>query len=410
MLKKLSIIAALSVLPMAAVQQVQAADVFTSFAEAEKKVKDEGYMVFIYPAGWDHYGEKLCKKLVADKSVRAAAGSCPLILAPIYQNRNERNNAKASEAMGKLGYPGDMSDISYPAIVFYEPCGRMYATIYGEKMMTGNGETVAELIKEKLAAKKKQDGILKKANKAENGATKARYLLESTRVAGIDWPGGLRDAIKNADPQDTKGCLAALNFGFGPQNGESIEDMLKRLDKALKNPLYSANQKQRACAAAIGHIRRSLGMIAGGEYITEYARIMQKLDPESTLGMAAEVVMRDWVREYRYGQGWNPDVLPGAESPIIMHDVPISDRGTYNITFKIVTGRDMLAIKSIRLMDGNRCVAKDMTPKAVTWGQTTQTYTLQVKKPVKNAKLELIFSNAADKRSTWGEITVQKVN
>lgn len=410
MLKRLSIIATLSVLPMAAVEPVQGAEVFTTYAEAEKKVKDEGYLVFIYPAGWDHYGEKLCKKLVADKSVRAAAGSCPMILAPIYQNRNERNNAKASEAMGKLGYPGDMSDISYPAIVFYEPCGRQYAAVFGEKLMTGDGEVVAGLIKEKLSAKKKQDGILKKANAAADGSTKARYLLQSTRVAGIDWPGGLRNAMQQADPQDSKGYLAALNFGFGPQNGESVEDMLKRLNKALKNPLYSAWQKQLACAAALGHIRRSIGMIAGGEYITSYARIMQKLDPDSTLGLAAEVVMRDWVREYRYGQGWNPDVLPGAESPIIMHDVPMTEKGTYNIHFKIVTGRDILAVKSVRLMDGNRCVAKDLTPKNITWSQTTQTYTLHVKKAVKNPKLELIFSNAADKRSTWGEITVQKVD
>lgn len=397
-------------LPVMLGAPLQAADVFTSFAEAEKKVKDEGYIVFIYPAGWDHYGEKLCKKLVADKNVRAAVGSCPMLLAPIYQERNERNNGKASEAMGKLGYPGDMSDISYPAIVFYEPCGRQYATIFGEKLMTGSGETVAGLIKAKLTAKKKQDNILKKANAAADGGTKARYLLQSTRVEGIEWPGGLRNAVQQADPQDTKGCMAALNFGFDPQNGESVEDMLKRLDKALKHPLYSDWQKQLACAAALGHIRRTLGMMAGGEYITEYARIMHKLDPKSTLGMAAEVVMRDWVREYHYGQGWSPESIPGSESPLIMHSVPITEKGTYNVKFKITTGRDILSVKSVRLLDGSRCVAKDLTPRAITWSQTEQTFTLHVKKSVKNPKLELIYSNPADKRSTWGEISVQKVD
>ena len=397
-------------LPVMLGAPLQAADVFTSFAEAEKKVKDEGYIVFIYPAGWDHYGEKLCKKLVADKNVRAAVGSCPMLLAPIYQDRNERNNGKASEAMGKLGYPGDMSDISYPAIVFYEPCGRQYATIFGEKLMSGSGETVAGLIKAKLTAKKKQDNILKKANAAADGGTKARYLLQSTRVEGIEWPGGLRNAVQQADPQDTKGCMAALNFGFGPQNGESVEDMLKRLDKALKHPLYSDWQKQLACAAALGHIRRTLGMMAGGEYITEYARIMHKLDPKSTLGMAAEVVMRDWVREYHYGQGWSPESIPGSEYPLIMHSVPITEKGTYNVKFKITTGRDILSVKSVRLLDGSRCVAKDLTPRAITWSQTEQTFTLHVKKSVKNPKLELIYSNPADKRSTWGEISVQKVD
>ena len=92
----------------------QAAQQYPTFEAAKAQVTDDGYILFIYPEGWDKYGEKLCKKLVADNGVKAAAGSAALILAPIYQKRTEATNAEARKIMGNLGYPGDMSDISYP--------------------------------------------------------------------------------------------------------------------------------------------------------------------------------------------------------------------------------------------------------------------------------------------------------
>ena len=137
-------------------QPLQAAQQFDTYEAAQKRVTDEGYILFIYPAGWDKYGEKLCKKLISDDKVRAAAGKAALIMAPIYQRRNEETNAKAKKAMGPLGYPNDMSDISYPALVFYEKGGRMYATLHGEKLMNASVPEVAQMIQQRLAAKKKQ--------------------------------------------------------------------------------------------------------------------------------------------------------------------------------------------------------------------------------------------------------------
>ncbi|MBQ4593602.1 MAG: hypothetical protein IJB64_00595 [Akkermansia sp.] len=45
----------------------------------------------------------------------------------------------------------------------------------------------------------------------------------------------------------------------------------------LKDKRYTNHQKQRACAVTIGHLRRSMGTVAAGPYITKYARVMQKL-------------------------------------------------------------------------------------------------------------------------------------
>lgn len=407
-MKKSLILSALVLATLTLSSPAEAAQQFQTYESAQKVGSKEGYIVFIYPADWDRYGEKLCRKLIADEGVRKAARKSALLLAPIYQNRTKESNDKASKILGKLGIPGDMADISYPAIAFYEPVGRMYATIHGEALMKADTAKVARLIQEKMEAKDQQDELLKQAHASKDAGEKNRLFLASSRVSGLEWPGGLRNAMNQADPKDENGYISALNFGFGVKNGESMEDFLKRLDAVLANDRLSAWQKQRACAVAIGHIRRSLGTMAGGPYITKYGRAMHELDPKSSLGLAGPVVMRDWVRTYRYGHGWSPEVLPGCEVPLLMHDVPVDKAGTYTVTFKIVTGRDALLVNKIRLMDGERCVAEDTTARAVTWGATTQVFTLNVKKAVKNAALEITFGNAPDKRSTWGNITVNR--
>lgn len=396
------------ILALSALVPAQAARCFDTYAEASQKVSDTGYIVFIYPEGWDRYGEKLCRKLIADEKVLQAAGDAALLLAPIYQNRNEASNAKARSIMGSLGYPGDMSDISYPAIVFYEKVGRQYSTLHGSVLMKASAREVAEMISEKLQAKKQQDEILKKANATTDPGEKNRLYLESSRVPGIEWPGGLRDAMHKTDPGDKYGHLATLNFNFGRQKDEDMDSFLKRLDAVLADKRYSVNQKQRACAAAIGQIRRGMGMMAGGPLITKYARAMRKLDPGSPLGLSAPVVMRDWVRQYRYGQGWSPEILPGSEYPLRMVGVPVDKPGTYTVTFRIVTGRDAVHVKKVRLMEDSDCVAEDATARSVTWGATQQTFTLHVNKPVKSPELEITYTNDADHRSTWGEITVKR--
>ena len=405
MLKKSTVTLSLALLASLCLS-AKAASQYPTFEQAQQHVTDTGYIVFIYPAGWDKYGEKLCKKLIATESVKTAAGDAALLLAPIYQIRDEKNNAAAKNIMGALSYPGDMADISYPAIVFYEKGGRQYASIHGRELMRATPDQVATLVKERLAAKKKQEELLSKSRTATSPDEKAKLLLESSRLSGIAWPGGLREAMQAADPGDKLGYLGALNFGFSPKQGESMQDFLSRLDAVLANKLYSPWQKQRACAAAIGHIRRSLGTMAGGSLITKYAKAMHKLDPDSTLGVSAPVVMRDWVRRYHYGQGWSQEIIPSAPIPMLMHDVPMEKTGTYSVTFKLTTGRDGIRINRLRLMDGERCIASHDSPRDVSWGNTQQVYTFTVKTPLKNPALEITYGNPPDKRSSWGSITV----
>jgi hypothetical protein len=137
---------------------------------------------------------------------------------------------------------------------------------------------------------------------------------------------------------------------------------------------------------------------------------MQKLDPESTLGLAAPVVIRDWIKEYRYGQGWSPETLPGSAAPVRMKgDIPIKEAGNYAVSFYIVTGRDSLQVGSVRLLDGEKCVASDEQERLVDYANRTQVFNLQVKKAVRKPVLEIVFKNDAGHRSTWGNIEVKKL-
>ena len=405
MKKSYSVLLACALLALP-VSTAVAAQQFPSYEEAAKRVTDDGYILFIYPEGWDRYGEKLCKKLVANEGVKEAAGSAALILAPIYQNRTEKTNAKAKKVMGSFGYPGDMADISYPALIFYDKTGRQYSALYGESLMDASVKEVAKLVKQRMDARKKQQALLDESGKTTDVAQKARLVFDTTRVHGVEWPNGVKESLKSIDPEDKQGYRAALDFGFGIQANESLDSILKRLDAALENENIVAWKKQRACAMVIGHIRRAYGPMAGGPYITKYAGIMQKLDPESPLGLSAPVVMRDWVKNYHYGQGWSDQIIPSAPIPVLMHDVPITKPGTYNITFKLTTGRDGIKINCLRLMDGDDCVVADSTPREVGWHNRQVTYTFAVKKTLKKPALEITYGNAPDKRSSWGDITI----
>lgn len=398
---------ALALLSLSQSTPLFAAQQFPSYEAAQEVGKKEGYILFIYPAGWDKYGEKLCRKLIANDKVRAAAGNSALILAPMYQKRTDKTNAEVKQIFGKLGAPGDMSDISYPAIVFYETDGRMYATICGESLMSASEAEVAKLISKQLAAREKQAKLLQQAHASKDPKEKNRLFLAAARVVGMGWPPGLKGVMNQVDPEDHHGCRAALEFGFGVKKDEKLEDFLKRLDGVLKNDLLTPWQKQRACATAIGHIRRTLGSMAGGPLITKYAKAMHKLDPKSALGISAPVVMRDWVKTYHYGNGWSDQIIPAAPVPMLMHDVPMSKPGTYNISFKLTTGRDGIIVKRLRLLDGNKCVATHDTPCEISWSAGTQkSITLTVKKAVKEPVLEITYGNDPNKRSTWGNITI----
>ncbi len=385
---------------------LQAAQQYSSVDAARQTVTDDGYILFFYPEGWDRYGKKLCEALISNPGVKAAAGNAALVLAPVYQDRNEKTNATAKQVMGNLGYPHGMSDISYPALVFYEKSGRSYATLHGAALMNASAPEVAKQIKARLDAKKEQQALLDKSGSVTDTGEKVRLLLAAARVEGVSWPDRLKETIRSIDPSDAHGGIASLDFGFGAKNNESLEDFLKRLDAVLANPQLTAWQKQRACALAIGHIRRSYGMMAGGPLITQYATAMRELDPESTLGLSADVVIRDWVREYRYGQGWSSEIIPAGPVPMLMHDVPMQTPGTYAVTFKLTTGRDGIRVNRLRLLDGDKCIASEDSPRDVSWNQTRQVYTFTVKEPLTNPILEITYGNAPDKRSSWGEISV----
>ena len=65
-----------------------------------------------------------------------------------------------------------------------------------------------------------------------------------------------------------------------------------------------------------------------------------------------------------------------------------------------------MSVDELAVMDGSKCIASDDSPRDVTWSNTQQTYTFTVKKALKAPALEITYGNEPDKRSTWGDITV----
>ena len=83
MKKSLSLLLAGSLLA-GMVAPVQAAKQYSSFEAAQQKVTDTGYILFFYPAGWDKYSEKFCKKLISSEAVCNSAGDAVMLMAPVY--------------------------------------------------------------------------------------------------------------------------------------------------------------------------------------------------------------------------------------------------------------------------------------------------------------------------------------
>lgn len=390
--------------------EANAGSVYATVESARTNAGEAGYVLFIYPSGWDKAGSRRIKSLLASKKIQNSTGDAAILAVPIYNAPSQEQREEVKRIMGPLKYPGSSGIISYPAIVFYDKDGRIYSTIHGDLFNKSAEKKLAGLIQTRINTKKKQDELIRQAEQSSDPAEKARLLLWSSRAPDISQPHDIYAKIKSADPNNEYGCRDAYNFRFSIEKNETIDSLTLRLNAVLSNSLYSTDQKQKACASALGYVRRERGMFAGASFIRKYARTMHKLDPKSALGQAALVVSREWIREYNYGDGWHDAIFPGELIPVRMQNVPVQDPGTYILSFKIKTGRDSLQLNKVRLLEGSRVVFSDATPREVNYKNREQTYVIVIKKKIRNAVLEITYGNAPDKRSTWGDITVRKKN
>lgn len=418
MKKTLSIIAlsALSLLPLQAVQQVE------TLAQGAPLVQDDGYVLFIYGKGWaTEVGKETCIKLMADADVQKALGNAVTMLVPYY---NGATDAQKEEIKGimeftegkntiKLDYPGGTE--SYPAIVFYSGKTRQTMGMLCSK-------EVLESSPAKLAKhlKKLHDGLVKQtkllaAAETATGAEKNKLMLEAARIPELNRPKEVnKNAMQAADKEDTAGYAYALEYYNGNvgKMGEKAPDgtvlttetYLARLDKDLKNPLLTTEQKQNTCAMAIGVVHRAYGK-GGTKLIRKYAKQMKELDPKSKLGISADTVIRDWTADgLVYTMGWDGDTVPMDTTPIELFGKLGITQGTCAVTFKHTGGGKRATVKAVTLFDGKKKIAEDVHDATV---NNTETYTLNVPVAPKQPHLFITFDVPQDGRDTRGDITVE---
>ncbi len=389
----------------------QAAQVVPHYAAAQEKLNDDGYVVIFHPKDWDDYGAKAAENISQSKEVLQAAGNAVILNAPIYEAQDEESKKAAETIMGKLAYPHPHSDVSYPAVGLYDRHGRLYSLISGDDMLNARCDAVARSIKARRQGLQQQEALLKQAETAVDSVQKARLLLQTARIPNLNQPSDLEKKIRSVDPEDKSGCLAALRFYNGAPENEKLQAMsaetfLAGLEQHLANELLTTEQKQRACAFAIGHIRRSLGPVAGGAIIMRLAATMKALEPQSYLGRSADIVARDWVQDFTIEEGWNPDRIPGQRIPMeLKGNFTLGPKGTYSITFAIITGRDCLEVAEVALYDGDTLVSSD---KRIGIASHTKNEVYKVTAPtdMKAPRILLTFANPPDKRSSWGRITL----
>ena len=394
----------------ATLQPAQAATKVATYEQAQAVLNDEGYILFIYGQGWDKRSRELITNLYNHPAVIKAAGKSAMMLVPLPESMDDTEKEAFNKVMGKLQLPHVHSRHSFPAVVMYDRTGRQYSIICGPSMVQPEPGSIALTIARRKAGLEKQLNLMAQADKAQ-GEERARLLLQACRVNNLERPDRVQELIKQADPEDKAGCLAALNFHNNPvgdqANDMPLADFLTVMDKAIANPLHTVQQKQNACAFTIGTIRRRAGA-GGSELIRKYAELMKSLDPDSVLGRGADVVLRDWTQGLQYVHGWSTDTLPLANMPTELQGrLPIGPAGTYKLHFK-PTGGNKAIITRVALYDGDTLLSEDVRTTEIADNGQDHFYTMTAQAEVKKPRVLITFGNEENNRNTRGQFNITK--
>ena len=394
-------------LAAAALQLVQAATKVATYEQAQATLNDDGYILFVYGEGWDKRAKAQITALYNTPEVIKAAGNATLMLVPLPESMNEQQKAALEKTMGKLSLPHVHSKHAFPAVVMYDKSGRLYSWISGPAMVHPEAGRIALTISRRLAGLKKQLQLVTAANEAQ-GEERAQLLLKACQIDNLERPDRVQQLIKEADPEDKSGCLAALNFHNNPL-GDKVKDMklaeiLVEMDKAIANPLHTVQQKQNACAFTIGTIRRRIGA-GGSDLIRKYAQQMKALNPDSVLGQSADIVIRDWAPGLQYVRGWSPNTLPMQGTPTeLLGKLPIGHSGRYEVRFEPTGGRHHARVTRVALYDGDTFICEDTRQFTLS---TPASYFVQGVE-MDNPRIFVTFDNAEDTRDTRGKFIIRK--
>lgn len=375
--------------------------------EAKAKVTDDGYILFAYAETWDTYGKKVVRKLIKSKKVAQAAGQA--ILLPYAMDQALDDDARKAFQAQWEGFKIPNAD-NYPALLFFDRNGRHYSTICGTYMTKAKPTKVAQLISERMAAKRKQDELMRQAAEAK-GVDKARLIAQACNIKDINRPDNYEKQLRAADPNDESGTVRQVTFnpwGFVEKKlKEEPEAVMTELDAMLADPSYTDDQKQVFCACAIGTLRR-IGGPAASKRMSEYARKLESYGKDTVLGRSAAIAEREWATTLSYEEGWQPDALPKDFTPTELEGkLPIAEPGIYTVIFKYKRGTHALYVKGVELYDGDTKVAEDKHNGSTGTKDHKNTYDLKVDAPVKNPRLLITFDMKA-KRDSYGTISIVK--
>ncbi len=395
-------------LTLSAALPLQAVQVAQNGTEAKTLVQDDGYIIFAYADGWDVYSRKRCEALMADKTIRRAAGEAVLMAYPIPEGADEAGRKQQEALRGELKIPGCRS---YPALIFIDRNGWHYATLMGREVTRGSAKELAALITDRLKKGRERRRIEAEAFSSQDAPTCARLRFEAHHIDGLTGMDKFtRNDIRSGDPKDSTGVIRATDFnahGFAGNIGRNgVDAGLAEVDRMLEDPAYMPRQKQQMCAAAIGMLRRN-GGIEYADAMRRYAKLMQQLVPDSPEGRAAAYVLENWIPELRYDRGWNPGCIPEKTGTVeLKGTLPIREAGRYTVRFRYTGGKMALVVEAVELYDGDRKIAEDRH-RGVTGNEDWKnTYELTVPETVQEPRIFITFNTPS--RDTYGKITIEK--
>lgn len=388
-----------------------AAKVVKNYKEAQAALTDAGYVLVVYPDGWNKKGQDAAQKLLASQKVLDAAGDAVLIPIGRKQISDKTAQDEYKAVLDKLPFPGASS---YPAFILLDKGGAHYGTVCGVFMRQADDARASAELRKLMSAKQEQLKLMADAAKAKDGLTKARILGRAAEIPGINRPGNIQKMIKDADPEDKSGYTRRLAFhpwGFAEgiaKNNEKKkpEQLISELETMLEDKGYTAEQKQKMCTTLIGVMRRS-GDPAQIKRIPMVAERMRSYAPETPEAKSASTAVRQWVRELSLGDGWSPAVLPRDNKPVeLSGPIPIKEPGTYRVHFQYTSGTQALGIVAVELYDGRTKITEDRHNGSTGHKSSNNVYLLKPTMTIRNPRVVVTFNMKNFDSS--GNITITK--
>ncbi len=403
MKKMLSIVllALMGASSLSAVTMVSQGDAALSAAGAN------GIMVFHYAQDWDRYSKRRCEELMKDSAVAAAAGDAVYMAYPRYEVPTKAENAKMQELRGKLNIPMPKT---IPAILFFNKEGHHLCTVEGRSLTAADNATVAKIVASNLKAAKTQADLLAKAQEA-SGVEKAALIGQACRVPGLNFTADAIKQMREADPEDESGYIAALeanDYKLAEKVRKmEMDDAIRYVDEVLADSRYTKIAQQGAIAGLLG-LWREKGSMSQIKLMKSYCDKSVAIDPDYYHARSARQIKTMWLKEFDLASGWFKAMLPADTTPVEMTGpIPIKQSGKYTLSFHYKSGKEGLTIKGVTLYDGKVKVAEDMHNGFAGNNPVNHVYTLNVTKAVKKPRLLFTF-NQGESRDSYGKIELKR--